>query len=275
MRPLRELLDQVEQRRLCPVHVFEHEQQRALAGERLEEAADGPRAFAGGCRAFGEPDQLEHALCDELTIVRLRQDGSQIHALDHLAERQIRRALAVRDAAAGQYCRLPLDERNQLVGEARLADTWLADDGHDLRRRLTFRLLEDGEQPLKLVLAADELRLQVAGHRGRSRDELEQPEGRQRRLLARLDGLHADGVTDEVERRRAEHDRSGRRRLLDSLGDVDRIARDEAAVTRVADVHVAGVDPDPQVEPEAVLALDGLAERGHGCAGVRGGADGA
>ena len=43
----------------------------------------------------------------------------------------------------------------------------------------------------------------------------------------------------------------------------------------VADVHVAGVDPDPQVEPETVLALDGLAQSGHGCAGVGGGTDGA
>ena len=101
-----------------------------------------------------------------------------------------------------------------------------------------FGLLEDGQQPPKLVLAADELRLQIAGHGGRSGDELEQPEGRHRRLLARLDGLHTDCVADELERRRAEHDRPGRRRLLDSLGDVDRIARDEAAVARVADVDV-------------------------------------
>ncbi len=256
------------------MHVLEREQQRALAGERLEEAADGPRALAGGCRALREPDQLEHALRDELGILGLRQDGSQLQALDHLAERQVRRTLAVGDAAAGQHRRVPLDERDQLVGEARLADAGLADDGDDLRRRLALRLLEDGEQPPKLVLAADELRLQIAGHRRRSRDELEQPEGRQRRLLARLDGLHTHGVADELERRRAEHDRSGRRRLLDSLGDVDRIARDEAAVTRVADVHVAGVDPDAQVEPETVLALDRLAQSGDGCAGVGGGTDG-
>ena len=221
------------------------------------------------------PTSSSTRCADELGVLGLRQDGPQFQALDHLAERQVRRTLAVGDAAAGQHRRVPLDERDQLVGEARLADAGLADDGHDLRRRLALRLLEDGEQPLKLVLAADELRLQVAGHGRRSRDELEQPEGRQRRLLARLDGLHADGVADELERRRAEHDRSGRRRLLDSLGDVDRIARDEAAVTRVADVDVAGVDPDAQVEPETVLALDGLAQSGHGCAGVGGGTDGA
>ena len=76
-RPLRELLDQVEQRRLRPVHVLEHEQQRTLAGERLEEAADGPSALAGGCRALGEPDQLEHALRYELAVVGLRQDRPQ------------------------------------------------------------------------------------------------------------------------------------------------------------------------------------------------------
>ena len=46
-------------------------------------------------------------------------------------------------------------------------------------------------------------------------------------------------------------------------------------MTRVADVHVAGVDSDPQIEPEAVFALDGLAQGGDGCAGVGGGADGA
>ena len=78
--PLRELLDQVEQRRLGPVDVLEHEQQRTLAGERLEEAADGPRALAGGCRALGEPDQLEHALHDELGVLGLRKDGPQIEA---------------------------------------------------------------------------------------------------------------------------------------------------------------------------------------------------
>ena len=273
--PLRKLLDQVEQRRLCPVHVLEHEQQRALAGERLEEATDGPRALACGCRALGEPDQFEYSLRDELRVLGLCQDGSHIQSLDHLAERQVRRALAVGDAAAGQHRRVLLDERDQLVGEARLADAGLADDGHDLRRRLALRLLEDGEQPLKLVLAADELRLQIAGHGRRSRDELEQPEGRQRRLLARLDGLHADGVADELERRRAEHDRAGRRRLLDPLGDVDGIARDEASVPGIADVHVARVDSDAQLEPEAVLALDRFAEGGHGCAGVDGGPDGA
>ena len=121
--------------------VLEDEQQRTLAGERLEEAADGPRALAGGCRALGEPDQLEHALRDELGILGLRKDGRpRSQALDHLAERQVRRALAVGDAAAGEHRRLALDERDQLVGEARLADAGLADDGHDLRRRLALWL---------------------------------------------------------------------------------------------------------------------------------------
>ena len=273
--PLRELLDEVEQRRRSPVDVLEHEQQRAFVGERLEEAADGPRALAGGRRTLGEPGQLEHALPDQFGILGRRKDGRQIEALDHVAKRQVRRALAVGDAAAGQHGRPPLHERDQLVGEARLADAGLADHGHDLRRRLAFRFLEGGQQPPKLILAADELRLQITGYGRCPGDELEQPEGRQRLLLARLDGLHVHGVADELERPGAEHDRAGRRRLLDPFGDSDRIARDEASVPRVADVHVAGVDPDPQVEPEAVFALDGLAQSRHGRASVGGGTDGA
>ena len=139
------------------MHVLEHEHERTLAAERLEEAADGPAPSPAGAVPFASPTS-SNARCATSSASSVSARRPQIEALDHLAERQVRRTLAVGDAAAGQHRRLALDERDQLVGEARLADAGLADDGHDLRRRLALRLLEDGEQPPKLVFAADELR---------------------------------------------------------------------------------------------------------------------
>jgi hypothetical protein len=45
-------------------------------------------------------------------------------------------------------------------------------------------------------------------------------------------------------------------------------------VAGIAHIDVARVDTDPQVEPQAMLALDRLAERGYPRAHVDGGADG-
>ena len=105
------------------------------------------------------------ALRDELGILGLCEDSPQIEALDHLAERQVRRALAVGDAAAGEHRRLLSTSAISSLAR-RVLPMPGSPTTADLGRRLALRFLEDGEQPPKLVFAADELRLQIAGHRG-------------------------------------------------------------------------------------------------------------
>ncbi len=65
--------------------------------------------------------------------------------------------------------------------------------------------------------------------------------------VERLDGLDANGVADEEPRLGADQDLAGARRLLETRGDVDRVAGDER-LALAADDDLARVDADPRLE---------------------------
>ena len=55
-RPLREMLDEIEERRLCPMDVVEHDDQRVCTSQRLEEPAHRVEAVLGSGASLGHPD---------------------------------------------------------------------------------------------------------------------------------------------------------------------------------------------------------------------------
>jgi hypothetical protein len=103
--PGAEILDQVEQRRLGPVDVFENDDERTLPGQSLEETPDRPEDLAGGRTALGSSGQLEHALRDGAGVRVVREQGGDRRVrpfwdrlLDDLRQRKVRRSLTVRHA---------------------------------------------------------------------------------------------------------------------------------------------------------------------------------
>jgi hypothetical protein len=115
-----------------------------------------------------------------------------------------------------------------------------------------------------LALAADEPRLVRSLRRLVHRPE---PGGCDRgRLplqLERLEGVCLDRAAHELERRLADQDLARRRRLLQPGGDVESVSRGQALL-RTGD-HLAGVDPDPSLDPELG---EGLAHLECGPAGA-------
>ena len=64
----RDGVEQVEEGRLGPVQVVESEEQRTLAGERLEEAPRCPAGLLGRAGPVGRPDRRAHAGGDERAV---------------------------------------------------------------------------------------------------------------------------------------------------------------------------------------------------------------
>ena len=112
--PGRQVLDQLEQRLLGPVDVFEDEHERLLLRNPLRPFARCPGDLL---RARLGLDGLEHARCEAKQVGHglVLAEGPQLFdrdvervvvrnaggALDHLGERPVGDALAVREAAAG------------------------------------------------------------------------------------------------------------------------------------------------------------------------------
>ncbi len=142
---LREVLDQLEQRILGPVDVFEHEDQRLRVGELGGPFVRGPGdlllaplGFDPLEHAHGEREQVGHGVVaaarSELghgfvDRVVIRDPGGD---LDHLGEGPVRDAFAVGERAAGKNGRA-FDPVRELAREAALTHAWLAVDGEEMR----------------------------------------------------------------------------------------------------------------------------------------------
>ena len=164
------MIDQLEQRLLRPVDVLEHEHERLHVGELVDELARGPRdlglatlAFDGVHHAGGEAEQLGDRLVaaalDELLArglhrVVVRDPG---RGLDHLRERPVRHALAVRERSAGQD-RHSLDAGEELAQQPALPHPGLAIDREDVRALVPHRPRQRVLEQVQLRLAADERR---------------------------------------------------------------------------------------------------------------------
>ncbi len=167
--PVREMLDEVEQRLLRPVDVLEVEDERLDVREALHDLACGPGDLLLAALAL---ERLEHpgrepehvrdlvgAALFEL-LERLLEGivvGDACGGLDHLGERPVGDALAVWQAAAGEDARA-LEPVDELARETALADAGLAEDREQVRALVAHGAGEGVGEELELRLAADERR---------------------------------------------------------------------------------------------------------------------
>ena len=143
LRPVDEVLDEVEQRRVGPLHVLEHHDRRHLVGEPLvEEPPGAEQVLTVGRRRRLEAEEMRQPRLHEPALLGIgdrlldrrvqllelrlrafafRDRGPGAH---HLGERPVRHALAVGQAAAAVPADVlgqPVDVLEELPGEARLA----------------------------------------------------------------------------------------------------------------------------------------------------------
>ena len=194
-REVGDVLDEVDEDRLGPLQVVDHDDLRPLGRARLEQPPEG-----------------------ELRLGRRRADdgvGLDADRDQDLDERPVGDPLAVGEAAAAQDVGRVADALEEVGDEARLADAGRAEEREEPARAVGDGVLVVAPEPLTLALAADERRLEVARERRGVADHLEEPERLDRLGLPlqreRLDRLDADGVADEQPRLGAD-ERSRRRR---------------------------------------------------------------
>ena len=169
----------------------------------------------------------------------------EVEVAHDLDERPVGDPVPVRQAAALEHERVLAGGRDQLGGEARLADARLADDRDDAAGAVGDDPLELRQQRVELGRAPDERRVHPARDAGRVRLDVEQPPRVDRlRLPLQLERGHRlgrDGVADEADRRVADEDLAGCRGRLEPLRDDDGVAGGE----RIALRRVAGDRPRP------------------------------
>ena len=155
------MLDELEERRLGPVHVVEDEDERPLARARLAELAEEPGELGRGRRRLG----VERGENGVALLARSR-------AVENLPQRPVRDALAVREAPAPEG-RDALRAPGQLGGEARLPDAGRADDDRDAHDAPSPERLSVRAKRRELALASDELRVLALLEGRRDRAQLE------------------------------------------------------------------------------------------------------
>ena len=192
LRSLAEVVDEVEQRRLGPVHVVEDQQRRR---ERFEQPSHRPVRLAqrNGVFAAGEGvEPAEH----ELRVVLARERPLRLGAAKRTEQREQRSSLAVGGAAGDEHRGLVAGVEGDLAGKSRLPDSGLADDGDDAARVPTQR----SGQPGELLIPADERGVEPPrlAHE-RLRALVERDAGR----AGELDGAVDDGsrTADDLSRR--------------------------------------------------------------------------
>ena len=152
-RPVRDVLDQVEEGFFRPVQVVPHDDERALARGLLEQTSHRERdLFLRGDALVPEHDAERP--CDariELALLR----PQLLHRLD---ERPVRDALAVGEAPAAHHGRV--DPAQELRDEARLADAGDAEQREELAREVRRGDVERLAQEALLALASDEGRVE-------------------------------------------------------------------------------------------------------------------
>ncbi len=121
-----EVLEQVEQSRLGPVDVVDHDHERALPGHPLQQPSDGPERLLGLGGAVGQADRGQDQPRDLLvSFEQLVEPLARVVAAelpDDLGQRTVGRALAVGRAAPDHHAGLVVGLGDELSCEARLAD---------------------------------------------------------------------------------------------------------------------------------------------------------
>src|SRR4051812_3328551 len=181
-RRLEQVLDEVEQARVRPLHVLESEHNGVDLGEPFEEEPPGAEELLSLARlVIAEPEQLGEPRLDEGPVVRIQQmlveGGAKLaergrrlvvlrdpapHA-NHVRQRPVRHAVAVRETPTAMPVDDLLDPVEVLVElprEARLSDARDARYRDELRTALVGGRVEELLDLAELAVAADEWRLE-------------------------------------------------------------------------------------------------------------------
>jgi hypothetical protein len=280
--PGREVLDQLEQRLLAPVHVLEDEHERLRPRELLAPRAHRPGDLLLGALAL---DRLEHAdgepeqVGDRLVLAARAQlvlravervvVGDARRRLHHLGDRPVGDALAVREAAPLEH-RGALDALDELAREAALAHAGVAVERDEGGPAVAGGAGEGRLEQVELRLAADERRLERLDRLARLDRADDAARGDGLPPAAQLEGRHGlelDAATDEPGRGRADEDLVRGGLLLQARGQVDGLAGREGGVAVVGD-DLAGLDPHSRLEPELPHALERHEARADRALGV-------
>ncbi len=258
-RHVGEVVQQVHQARLGPLHVVDHENHGPVCGQRLDQAAKRPCHLGCG----GGPNAAHHRLqpgedlvpvgdarhmLGERRRIGLRQGGQ------HLDRGPVGDALAIRQAPALQHQCISTDPGEQLLDQPRLADPRLAYDGEQDAGRLldSGRVHRLGDSQLSST--SDERSGEPPPALPRPcRPDAQQPERDQRLRLAlhheRLDGHGIDDVANQPVGGLPDQDLSCSGDLLQPGGDVRGIARHQGLAPAQ---HLPGVhaDADGELHPD-------------------------
>src|SRR5439155_20194176 len=172
----------------------------------LKAIADGERMqIPGDVETEREPENLARAESAQRNFWRIALQEAQV-LFQHLAERPIRCSCSVREAAAGAPQRFGVLLRKavpEFAGEPRLADTCIAENGHEPRPPLLDGSTVGPKKAFKLLVAADERARKAAdparphqrerAHQPSRYDAVRFPLRRDRRRLLELEGATRRG----------------------------------------------------------------------------------
>ena len=253
--PLDQVLDEIEQQRLGPLQVVDHQHDGPGLRERAQHAAHHEEGLLGRGRRSAE--QGRDAAGDARAIgVFCRQRGFERRAqrfraravldAEQLAQRlgERREGGATGDVATGAHHRRGIGvATRELVDQARLAEPRRAEQHGEPRRRLLDRRLVHRSETRELLVAADEGRRRRAGRALERHDAV-----RLHRFGAALqreaaEQFERDERGHEPVRRLSDHDVTVPTLLLQASRHVHRIADDLRLVVRD---DLAGVHRDAQ-----------------------------
>ena len=248
------------------MQILEHDDQRPLTGERLQQAAHRPLRLLDRSDPIRQADGTQDEVADQVAPLVGSQQADRLipvvvrEVADDLRERPVRDPLAVRETVTGQHPRLAWEAGSELGEQPCLADPRLAHHGDQPAAWPSDRLVERPPQQRQLRVSADEDGLWVPADRLGVGSNLREPERLDRLRLAvqiqRRHPLDLDRIAQQLAGERPDQDLARPRRLLQPSGDVDRIPRRERrARPEIAGHHLTRVHADPHADPNAALLL--------------------
>ena len=164
--PAREVLDQIEKRRLRPLDVVENEQHGPLTRKRLEQPPEGPVELVAARVWLGATDGLEEPAVHGLAVGLPDEDRIEVEPADDLDERPVGDPVPVGQAAALEDVSVLAQRRDQFGSKARLADARVAEDGDDAAGPLQHDLVDGRAKARELDDTADQRRVDPPRHTG-------------------------------------------------------------------------------------------------------------
>ena len=167
MHVAREALDEVEQRLLGPVKVLDDEDRGTFRDEPLEQidprlvqllACDERMDVARRLESERQPENLARSEAGSNLVGRIAVEDPEL-LLQDLAERPVRHAAAVRQAAAAAHDRLRrfrAQALGELARDGRLANAGVADDRDEVRLVLPHGVAVCRGKQVELAFAPDE-----------------------------------------------------------------------------------------------------------------------